>query len=90
MERRITIRSNEIVVLPQFSINIKKIQYNAKNGVTTVIFGNDEIVMVKKSKGVEHCAYTALTAAIAKHIVGSQRKLQQLADRTEIIKKGEK
>ena len=90
MIKRLTIRSNEIITTTKQSVNIKKIQYNAKNGVTTVIFDNDKIVMVTKAEGVEHCAYTALTAAIAKHIVGSQRKLQQLADRTEIIKKGEK
>lgn len=79
-----------INVSVQQGVDIKKIQYNAKKGVTTVIFGNNEIVMVKKAEGIEHCAYTALTAAIAKHIVGSQRKLQQLADETEVIKKGGK
>lgn len=73
----------------KFSLNIKKIQYNAKNGITTMIFEDDDIVMVKKAKDVEHCPYTAMTACIAKYIVGSQRKLQQLADKTEVIKKEE-
>lgn len=78
--------SDKIKGAPKDKLNIKLYQYNAKNGVSTVIFDNDDMVMVKKSDTAEYCKYAALTAAIAKYMLGSQQQVVHESQNVKVIK----
>lgn len=71
-------------------LDVLFIQYNDKNGITTVKFKNGDMVMVKKAEGTTHCPYNAFTAAITKYFFGNQRSVKKVVDTTKVIKKQSK
>ena len=65
---------------------IEKIIYNESKGATTVIFENKDVVVVRKTKDVEHNLYNAVSAAIVKYVYGSNTQFKKQLENVEIIK----
>ena len=68
-------------------LEVRFIQYNEQKGITTVMFENGDIVMVKKAAGTKYCEYDAFTAAVTKYMFGSQRNVKKIVETTTTIKK---
>lgn len=65
--------------------NIKQIIYNETEGITTVIFEDGEVVLVKKAEGTEHNIYQAVASAVVRRVYGSNTAYKRQIENVKVI-----
>ena len=65
--------------------NIKQIIYNGTEGITTVLFEDGEVVLVRKAEGTEHNIYQAVASAVVRRVYGSNTAYKRQIENVKVI-----